>query len=319
MSKENKINKFSSVKEYIKKYSIKLKNSEQMFSFLDKAFAKIENFEFGYFQVESREELYLGGRGNIQTIFCSSELSILRGTDKKIGQCFSILDEQYTLIPLFETEIQLEILVVKNDPAFISFFKEELLPAIENINIYRQLKNKCMELTGLSHVDEVTGIFNQRKLIKDLEEDIKTHTLEKKNFSLMFVDIDHFKYVNDTYGHLIGSEILEELGRLLKSLVRSSDDVYRFGGDEFIIVLRNVSIEIVHSISIRTLESIKAKEFLIDGNGKYKMSVSIGIAEFPTDADTTKKMIQLADSMMYESKKSGRGKVIHLGKEVKKC
>lgn len=183
---------------------------------------------------------------------------------------------------------------------------------IENVLIYRANKEKEKNLTLLATVDEVTGLYNQRKLREDLERAIEEHARQHKTFSLMFIDVDHFKSVNDNYGHIIGSKLLQDIGELLALTLRASDHIYRYGGDEFVVIMPTVDIKTVHMIAQRVLAQIKAKDFDISDEEQYHLSVSIGIAEYPTDASSATDIIKFADEMMYMSKRSGRGKVFHV-------
>ncbi len=131
----------------------------------------------------------------------------------------------------------------------------------------------------------------------------------------MFIDVDHFKSVNDNYGHVVGSKLLQDIGEVLSLILRASDHIYRYGGDEFVVIMPTVDIKTVHDIASRVLAKIKHKSFQIDNGETYKLSVSIGIAEYPTDAKSAIEIIRFADEMMYMSKRSGRGKVFHV-KEV---
>ncbi|HXH30487.1 MAG TPA: diguanylate cyclase [Bacteriovoracaceae bacterium] len=175
---------------------------------------------------------------------------------------------------------------------------------------------KREEIRTMALTDEVTGLFNQRKLVEDLEFFIARYQHDKTGFSLLFVDIDYFKNVNDQYGHVVGSQILIDMAGVLKEQLRSSDLVYRYGGDEFIVLLPRTNLEETKKIALRISDSIKEAEFIIENGHKYKLSLSVGIAEFPTDATNAKAIITFADQMMYMSKKSGRGKVFHVGEVV---
>ena len=172
------------------------------------------------------------------------------------------------------------------------------------------------EIMMISLTDEVTGLFNQRKLIEDLDLYISRYQHEKVDFSLLFIDIDYFKNVNDQYGHVVGSQLLIDMAAVLKTQLRSSDLVYRYGGDEFIVLLPRTDVEVTKKIALRISESVKAAEFIIDTEKKYKLSLSIGVASFPDDAQSAKAIIDFADKMMYLSKKSGRGKVFHVTEVV---
>lgn len=190
---------------------------------------------------------------------------------------------------------------------------EHFYKFLENTLIYRMNLLKKEKLELLASTDEITGLYNQRKLAEDLEKTIKSHSKEHETFSLMFIDVDHFKDVNDNYGHIVGSQLLVDIGTVLHNILRQSDHIYRYGGDEFVVIMPYVDIKLVHEIATRVLTQIKSKDFLIDNGEIYKLSVSIGIAEYPTDANSAKEIIKFADEMMYMSKRSGRGKVFHVG------
>ena len=304
-------------KELLKKSVIKIKNTDQMFTYILKVFKTSElKVELGYFTLKEKALSFHDGALSVNNETVKQMVESLAYKEKRMGEIIPFESDRYIVVPIFESSNESEILVVESNDDIKNFIEEEFSTVLQNIHIYRQLKLKCENLVVLSNIDEVTGLFNQRKLIADLDQAIISHDKMGESFSLMFVDIDFFKQVNDTYGHLIGSEILQDLGALLSDLVRSTDDVYRFGGDEFIIILREVDIKTVHMISLRILKSIQNHDFNLSTGEVYKMSISIGIAEYPTDAKSSKEIIQLADNMMYESKKTGRGKVIHLGAEV---
>lgn len=164
----------------------------------------------------------------------------------------------------------------------------------------------------LSVTDEVTGLFNQRKLHEDLDLYMSRFPHTRQGFCLLFIDIDYFKNVNDNFGHVIGSKILIDMAKVLLKDLRNTDLIYRYGGDEFIILLPQTELEIAKKIAARVSVAVKASIFDIGNKEHYKMSLSIGIAEFPTDAKSAKEIINFADKMMYLSKKSGRGKVFHI-------
>ena len=184
---------------------------------------------------------------------------------------------------------------------------------LENALIYRKNLEKITGYIDLANKDDVTGLFNQRKLGHDLERAIESHQESEKTFSVMFIDVDHFKQVNDNFGHVVGSQMLLEIAEELRKVLRSTDKIYRYGGDEFVVIMPEAPIEAVHKVALRVREAVKEKAFNIGEAKNYQLSLSIGIAEYPTDATTATEIINFADSMMYVSKKSGRGKVYHIG------
>lgn len=316
MSKEPK--KTDNIQDILKNSVIKIKNTEQMYSYVKKILKNSGiDSRFGYFTFKGDKLSLFGGDNSFNSDEIKNMINTFLHKKNVMGEIVPFESNEFIVVPIFETDEESEILILNNKKSVKDFVEDEFSTVLKNIHIYRQLKLKCEQLTDLTHIDEITGLYNQRKLAKDLESTIHQHLETKESFSLMFIDIDFFKEVNDNFGHIIGSEILHDLGSQLKALVRSTDDVYRFGGDEFIILLRQVDIETVRLVGLRILKSIVNHDFLLSTGDKYKMSISIGIAEYPTDAVTSKEIIQLADKMMYKSKKTGRGKVIHLGKEVK--
>lgn len=162
-------------------------------------------------------------------------------------------------------------------------------------------------LRRLALTDEITGLWNQRKLSLDLEDKV----LADRPFSLLFIDIDFFKTVNDQFGHVHGSQLLIDMAAILRRELRGSDLIYRYGGDEFIVLLPELDLERAKHTALRLSAAIKAHEFEVQEK-PYKLSLSVGIASYPLDAQSARALIDFADQMMYMSKKSGRGKVFHV-------
>lgn len=160
----------------------------------------------------------------------------------------------------------------------------------------------------LIHLDDVTGLYNQRKLYKDLDQSIDLYNKTKEGFVILFIDIDHFKHVNDGHGHIVGTQVLKELGAILKDVLRETDYVYRYGGDEFVTVLTHSNTCDAKKVGERVLHAITKKVFEACGI-QLKISVSIGIARFPHDAKSTKEVLEIADKMMYYAKSRGRSRV----------
>lgn len=186
------------------------------------------------------------------------------------------------------------------------------------VNSFTELK----KMEDLAHVDDVTGLYNQRKLFKDLDQSIKKHKDYKEEFAVLFIDIDHFKSVNDGHGHMVGTHLLSELAVLLKKVLRETDMIYRYGGDEFVMIIPDSSTEIAKVVGMRILNAVKNNEFTNaksdegEANESFKLSVSIGVAGFPSDARTRDEILDIADKMMYEAKEAGRGQVCHAGKLI---
>lgn len=171
-------------------------------------------------------------------------------------------------------------------------------------------------LKHMTLVDDLTGLYNSRYFRFALEGAIEDHRRKKQPFALMFLDLDFFKRVNDTHGHLVGSDFLSALGRILKNAVRNADSVFRYGGDEFVILLRNTEARRAHQIAERLRSLVEKRQFLIRGV-PLRSTVSIGLAVFPDHASTLDRLVQQADSAMYRAKKS-RNQVAMAGREPKR-
>lgn len=271
--------------------------------------------EVKHFSLICIESDSLSRVGDILSAELENKIQGLDIPEKYIGHEISMSfgEDQYVATPVFSYDNQKVWLVVQinlKDQKYV--LNKQFYKFLENTLIYRMNKEKEQSLEVLATTDDVTGLFNQRKLSDDLENAIEIHEKQHEKFSIMFVDIDHFKSVNDNYGHVIGSKLLQDIGEVLSLILRASDHIYRYGGDEFVVIMPTVEIETVHEIASRVLMKIKKKDFDI-GNGEiYNLSVSIGIAEYPTDARSAIEIIQFADEMMYMSKRSGRGKVFHV-------
>lgn len=193
--------------------------------------------------------------------------------------------------------------------------------ALEQISLFSisHLRNveKIQDLhrnQELIHIDDVTGLYNQRKLYKDINQSVDKFSSEKEPFCVLFIDIDHFKRVNDSYGHLIGTKLLENVAQDIKNLLRDSDSCYRYGGDEFVIILGNSDEKAGKIVGERILKKIKSRQYqidFVDASKTLKLSVSIGVAGFPQDARSSDEILAIADRMMYEAKESGRGLVFN--------
>ncbi|MBI2518823.1 MAG: GGDEF domain-containing protein [Bdellovibrio sp.] len=184
---------------------------------------------------------------------------------------------------------------------------------LENMFLLSNRLAELMKVKNLVHIDDISGLYNQRKLSLDLRELIQSHTQTHGQFSVLFIDIDHFKHINDNYGHVIGTKILAELAKTMRARLRDNDLVYRYGGDEFVMLLPNVDAELAKKIAMRILGDIRGQPIVVDGGLKFPISVSIGVAVFPRDAETPEEILTMADKMMYEAKRGGRGRVCYAG------
>jgi diguanylate cyclase (GGDEF)-like protein len=150
----------------------------------------------------------------------------------------------------------------------------------------------------LTITDDVTGLFNARHLYTMLDEQVALGQV----FSLMFVDLDRFKLVNDTHGHLIGSRLLAEIGGLLKRCLGPSNAAFRYGGDEFVALLPGMGKSAASGTTMALREDLRSARFLEGAGLSLSVSGSFGLATYPEDGNTVPTILRAADTMMYEAK-----------------
>ncbi len=161
----------------------------------------------------------------------------------------------------------------------------------------------------LSTHDALTGLPNRTVLLDRLRMAISIARRRKKSLAVMFMDLDHFKEVNDTLGHQVGDELLREVARRLSSNLRSDDTVARFGGDEFVLVLFEASAAAAGAIAYKLLQALE-QPVSLGGTLQYRPHASIGYAIFPTDGDSAELLLRNADIAMYAAKAEGRHRAV---------
>ncbi len=174
--------------------------------------------------------------------------------------------------------------------------------AVERTSLYQKM-------TELALTDDLTKLFNSRYLNRTIEIEIQRSTRYKTSVSLIFMDIDYFKRINDQFGHLIGSKVLVEMGQLLLKSLRSVDIVARYGGDEFVIVLPQTTPSAAAVIAERMRKSIEQNTFLKKEGYSLKLTASFGVASFPESARSKEELIKIADEAMYKVKHQTRNAV----------
>lgn len=167
----------------------------------------------------------------------------------------------------------------------------------------------------LAYVDDATGLYNTRYLHTVLDREIASAKSSQQSFAVLFIDADHFKQVNDKYGHLVGTRLLNELGNHLKQELRDSDTVIRYGGDEFVVILSPCDLATAKMVAERIRQSVEGKSFIKENNVEIRFTVSIGVALFPLHADSKKAIIDAADQAMYKAKKGKKNAVVVIGSE----
>lgn len=168
--------------------------------------------------------------------------------------------------------------------------------------------------------DPLTQVYNRRYLDRRLAEEVARSTRYALDLSVLLLDIDHFKQVNDSYGHQAGDIALRTLGNLVKSSFRDSDVVARYGGEEFLVICTNTTIDVAALVAEHLRHLVESHPIEItDGSGAsqtIRISVSIGAAGLSASIDSKEKLIQTADRALYRAKEQGRNRVIVAATEV---
>ena len=172
----------------------------------------------------------------------------------------------------------------------------------------KENSRKLEELKNLTIRDDLTGLFNSRQFYSHISQEVDRSNRYFRPLSLILMDIDNFKLLNDTHGHLFGDKILSGMGDIIKSAIRMQDTAYRYAGDEFTIILPETELEMAIAVAERVRQAIENETKVLSDPRPLKVTVSIGVVEYLTDEEI-KNFVHRADSAMYASKKKGRNSI----------
>lgn len=189
----------------------------------------------------------------------------------------------------------------------------ELRELAEGFNAMAEnLEAQHAELVKASSHDSLTGCLNHRQFILDFDREFSRVNRYKDNLSLLMVDLDHFKSVNDSYGHPAGDVVLQKVAEAMGTQLRASDTLYRYGGEEFVVLLpetdRRGALTVAESIRRKVADTA----IVVDGQLTVTITVSIGVACFPQDTQDRDDLLKKADQAVYVAKNNGRNRVCHL-------
>jgi len=193
--------------------------------------------------------------------------------------------------------------------------RQELLARV-NTQIRRwrfstRLRDNVQQSIELSVTDPLTGLYNRRYLDSQVEVLVDNAANRGRPLSLLMLDVDYFKAVNDTYGHAAGDRVLRELANRIRKHIRAVDLGFRVGGEEFVIVLPDTEADVALRVAERLRKAVSARAFpLNNGKGALPVTISVGIAAFASPDDTLATLLKRADEALYKAKREGRNRVI---------
>jgi diguanylate cyclase (GGDEF)-like protein len=180
---------------------------------------------------------------------------------------------------------------------------EQIALALANLRLRESLRSQAI-------LDGLTGIYNRRFMEETLAREIRRVERNQRELSVLMFDIDHFKQFNDTFGHEAGDAVLRELGQLLKTTIRGGDVACRFGGEEFVLILPETTVEDARRRAEELRERIRQLAVLYRGQALGIITVSLGVAAYPKHAMTSEALLHAADKALYQAKAEGRDRVV---------
>ncbi|MEN8303966.1 MAG: GGDEF domain-containing protein [Campylobacterota bacterium] len=191
----------------------------------------------------------------------------------------------------------------------IKNYLEAAKPVIESKILMEKLRDTSLR-------DGMTGLYNRRFLEEFIDKVMKQAKRSNEKYSVLMLDVDFFKAVNDTYGHDIGDNVIKEIAKVIKENIREADLAIRYGGEEFVVLLHNANNEGTMQVANKIHAAFAAVVFDVGNGESMQKTMSIGISNFPNDGDTIWKCIKFADTALYVAKTTGRNKIVEYTDEM---
>lgn len=230
----------------------------------------------------------------------------------RVDRASAFITQSVLCVPVRSKDHVLGVIELVNGPSE-KVFKDADLQILSTIADYAAIAienaRNFMRISELVITDDLTGLYNGRHLHALLDEEIERVKRFGGKMSLIFIDLDFFKKINDTRGHLVGSRTLAEVGQLISNNVRKICKAARYGGDEFVIILPNTGKSGAMTLATKLCELFREYDFRDDEGEAFKLTASFGLATYPEDAKSKDDLIRLADQAMYRVKESSRNAV----------
>jgi len=208
--------------------------------------------------------------------------------------------------PLNMAELKAHIQVIER----ILHLEEQLATQIIEVkDAHKKLKDALNKIEEIANTDELTAISNRRNIMDCLDKELERALRYGTKLSILIIDIDHFKRVNDNYGHLCGDIVLKKFALIIQDTIRNCDHFGRYGGEEFIGIFPETPIEEPIHMAERIREKISNTQFIINNESKLKITISIGVAVYSGSKENSYTILSRADKALYRAKESGRNRV----------
>jgi len=230
-------------------------------------------------------------------------------TDKYFHYCLPVVmgGRIGMVVKIFEVKEKYENL--KSILSFIKKYLEEAAPILESQRLFQITRMQSLK-------DPLTGCYNRRFLEEYLTKYELLAKRQGSNVGMLMIDIDHFKLINDTYGHNVGDMVLKAFAQIVRKTIRASDFVFRYGGEEFLVVLPDIKKNTAFMVAEKIRTAVESTNIKIEDGRFIKITVSIGVAEFPQDGPTIRDCIKFADVAVYVAKNQGRNQTVRFKPEM---
>jgi diguanylate cyclase (GGDEF)-like protein len=238
--------------------------------------------------------------------------SMLDAAIRRDGSVVGVVCLEHVGEPRTWTAAEMEFTAALADQAALA------LAAVERRQLEEErarVKSELMRTRELALQDELTGLANRRALEEMLANEVSRALRHGRPLSVLMADVDHFKAINDTYGHRAGDEVLRELARLLAEKLRSIDRAARYGGEELFVMMPETPVEEARQVAERIRTAVELHTFVVDPEDDeppigLRLTWSVGVANLPENTESLEELVELADRALYEAKKRGRNRVV---------
>lgn len=274
--------------------------------------SSVKNWGYEVSQVESAEQALAFLNKNEDFYIILTDWSLPGMSGLEMAQHIRVDSDEPKYIIMLTNKSNEEDLIEAMEAGVDDYVTKPFSPGELRVRLRagHRIIEQTQKLKFLANFDELTGIWNRRMIVTQMRIEWNRHLREEHTCSILMLDIDHFKLVNDTYGHAGGDEALRVFSEILRENVRPYDLVGRFGGEEFVVLLPNTNKLEAKEVAERVRVEVESKIIHIKNDSSFNITVSIGVAEQePTDKDV-QELIGKADSALYFAKKEGRNQTV---------